>query len=455
MSGGPYGRGKAPERACLKLERWPAQDQALWLAALAPADPFADAGGSRHRYRRRSNRKVETGYGRWLTFLAGQELLDPPTDPADRITPGAVKAYVQELQALQNKKNTLLSRLQELGDMAKLMAPDRDWSFISRLASWLRAKPEAPRDKYARLVGSDNLYGLGLRLMAQVPSEPTPRLAALAFRDGLMIALLALIPLRRGNFVALTLGADLMRNGAGWSIVLPGDATKNHTPLEFDWPTQLVDALETYLSVHRPVLAKLVGRWATPVGHRLWVSCHGSPLTEMAAYDSIAKRTRAAFGLPLNPHLFRDAAATTTAIHDPVHVRLSAPLLGHRNFATTERYYQQAQSLEASRAYSSMITAMRSQPRLAPEPTPLTADAFGNSINPHLFQACAVTTIPTDRPTHIGIAAPVLGHSDLKTPEKHNTQANQLAAGRRLRRSVDRLRLELRPLSKRRQGDPA
>ena len=34
MSGGPYGRGKAPERACLKLESWPEKDRALWLRRL-------------------------------------------------------------------------------------------------------------------------------------------------------------------------------------------------------------------------------------------------------------------------------------------------------------------------------------------------------------------------------------------------------------------------------------
>jgi integrase/recombinase XerD len=85
----------------------------------------------------------------------------------------------------------------------------------------------------------------------------------------------------------------------------------------------------------------------------------------------------------------------------------------------------------------------------------MTASAFGQPINPHLFRDCAVTTVATDDPTHIGIAAPLLGHSDPRTTEKHYIQANQLVAGRRLRRSIDRLRLELRPRNLRRQGDPA
>ena len=86
------------------------------------------------------------------------------------------------------------------------------------------------------------------------------------------------------------------------------------------------------------------------VGNAVWVSAHGSPMTEMAIYDRIRRHTGDAFGVPVNPHLFRYAAATTLAIVDPGHVRVAAPLLGHRTFATTERHYQQAKTLEAHRA---------------------------------------------------------------------------------------------------------
>ena len=74
-------------------------------------------------------------------------------------------------------------------------------------------------------------------------------------------------------------------------------------------------------------------------------------MTQMALYDRIRARTKDSFGVAINPHLFRDAAATTLAIADPAHVRVAAPLLGHRNFGTTERYYRQARSQEAHRAY--------------------------------------------------------------------------------------------------------
>ena len=84
-------------------------------------------------------------------------------------------------------------------------------------------------------------------------------------------------------------------------------------------------------------------------------------MTEMAIYDVIRGRTKAAFGKALNPHLFRDAAATTLAISSPKHVRSAAPLLGHRTFTTTERHYIQAKGLDAHRQFIAAVHPRRKQ----------------------------------------------------------------------------------------------
>jgi integrase len=47
--------------------------------------------------------------------------------------------------------------------------------------------------------------------------------------------------------------------------------------------------------------------------------------------------------------------STTLAIADPEHVRVAAPLLGHRTFATTEKYYQQATAMQAHRTYVAVV----------------------------------------------------------------------------------------------------
>lgn len=355
MTGGPYGRGKAPERACMKIGEWPEVDRRLWQDALAPTDPFEPTGGTRADHSRQSNFKTEKGYGRWLTWLATTGQLDVDLEPRERITPERVKAYVEYLESLGNGGQTILSRLQELGDFARAVAPDQSWSFINRVASKVRAQTVPVRDKRAKLATTPELLTLGLSLMDNATQETTPRLAALSYRDGLIIALLALRPLRRRNLAGLVLGHTVVEVGDGWMLRIPGEETKTHQPIEMPWPAVLVPHLLTYIATYRPILAALQNRWASPVGDALWVSSHGSPMTQMALYDQIRQRASEGLGKAVNPHLFRDAAATTMAVEDPLHVRLVSPLLGHRDQQTAERFYQQATALEAHREFTEVL----------------------------------------------------------------------------------------------------
>src|SRR5262250_1655473 len=85
------------DRRCKPGEEWPAHDRALWEAALEPGDLFED-GGSRAKHSEISNRNALWGYGRWLTWLDRQGLLDGAMAPADRITLDRVRAYIADLQ---------------------------------------------------------------------------------------------------------------------------------------------------------------------------------------------------------------------------------------------------------------------------------------------------------------------------------------------------------------------
>ena len=82
-------------------------------------------------------------------------------------------------------------------------------------------------------------------------------------------------------------------------------------------------------------------------------------MTAKAIHKMICRITQAAFGRPVNPHLFRDCAATSIALEDPEHVRMAATILGHASFATTERHYNQARSVEAARHFQGVIGNLR------------------------------------------------------------------------------------------------
>jgi integrase len=298
------------------------------------------------------------GYGRWLTWLDSQGLLDAEVAPGDRITPDRVRAYVGHLEA-ENASATVIARLIELKVTAAIMDHGRDWCWIYRIASSIRTRHKPARPKRHRLVHIRRLFSLGLDLMAGAENETTTIRSFKAYRDGLMIALLASRPLRLRNLTGLIIDRTLVQRGGAWWIQIPASETKTKAPIEVPWPDKLVPHLETYLAEHRSGIAVLRGSRAGITSGALWLSMYGPPMTDNAIYGRVVARTREGLGQPINPHLFRDCAATSVAIDDPAHVGIASRLLGHRTGSTTERYYNQARSVEASRLMQDYLLALR------------------------------------------------------------------------------------------------
>jgi integrase/recombinase XerD len=209
------------------------------------------------------------------------------------------------------------------------------------------------------LVATSALFNLGVDLMAAAERVISPRDRAVDFRDGLILSLLAARPLRRANLVGLTLERTLVRRGKQWWIEIPAPNTKTKHPIELPWPEPLIAALEIYLSCHRPVLAQGYEPGKPAAGQALWLSSGGGAMSGKRIYDRITKLTLRHLGHSINPHLFRDCAATSLAIEDPGHVRIAASLLGHRRFRTTERFYNQAGNIEASRIMQNFLLSLR------------------------------------------------------------------------------------------------
>ena len=88
----------------------------------------------------------------------------------------------------------------------------------------------------------------------------------------------------------------------------------------------------------------------------------GGALRGGGMYEMIVKRTSREFGKPINPHLFRDIAATAIATDRPDQIRLARDLLGHANLLTTEKHYLHAQSVKAGAHYSALINSLRKCP---------------------------------------------------------------------------------------------
>lgn len=345
-------------RLCVPLPEWPEEDRLLWQAAMVPGTPFDDH-GARAGLRPITNRGVEKSYGRWLDFLVRHDPASLAEPPAERITPARVRAYIAHLMENKNHLSTIGLRVEQLRSTARVMAPDADWNWLKNPARNLRARSRPKRDKRERLIPASDLFQLGVSLMESAPEEKKPGLAAVRYRDGLMIALLACTPLRLKNLTELTFGRTLRAIEGGWLISIPGAQMKMRQPYEVAWPDMLLPHLQRYLDVWRPIL--IARRRTSPIapGDRLWVSAEGRPLSAKRINNALKIRTEAAFGRSVNPHLFRDAGATTMAIVDPANIGVMTAVLGHASPKTMERHYQQATSLQAQRAYNDGIARLR------------------------------------------------------------------------------------------------
>ena len=109
-----------------------------------------------------------------------------------------------------NKKTTILDRLNELYAMAIILAPNKCFRFIKDYEARIRARMYDEKKPDQRFVASDELLSLGFKLMQSAPLQSTHRLRAIDYRDGLIIALLALRPMRRKNFAEKTLTLFIM-----------------------------------------------------------------------------------------------------------------------------------------------------------------------------------------------------------------------------------------------------
>jgi integrase len=341
---------KRTTKQYLDYSNWPTIDQSLWKAAFTPAaDPFDDSGPGAHLSERTIHHLRYT-YGKFLYFLsvAHRELLE--RDPLERIDGKIIKEFVKWQPATCGDV-TISIYLYLLWLALRNLYPRGNWSWLLRISNRIKTGAKVEREQH-HLVTSEKLYDLGIKLMDSALSSgkpPTSWRVQTAFRDGLIIALLAVIPLRRRTLEALRIGKQLVHFGEYWSLEIPAEEVKTKRPLDYPLSLELSRRIDIYVNQIR---SRTTGAGTHDY---LWASSRGRPLRGQLIYNSVRRRTRRAFGFPINLHRFRRAAATFWSIQDPGNVRGVADLLGHASFATTEKYYVMAQSRLAGRALARAI----------------------------------------------------------------------------------------------------
>jgi integrase len=345
----------------LRLPDWPAHDRAVWEAAATSVGWFAD-GGRLARYSQNRIRVFESAYGRWLSFLVSHDPDLMLESGLDHLGHDRVGAFFERLYAVL-APCTVRAYLTDLLTVVRALAPDQSFETLHNAVRHIWRIAEPVTDKYDRLVAARDLYTLGFELMQDAPARSTVLKHAGLYRDGLMIAMLIATPVRLGNFASIEIDRHLKKLSHDYWLVFPAAEVKNRRPLEYRLPAKLCQPIERYLDQYRPHLLSRRGRhWRSHSGNTLWISDHGTSLKPAQVRNRINRRTNERFGLPVNPHLFRDCAATSTAIEAPEHVGIIMPVLGHARATTGERYYNQARSLEAARRFQAVIDDFRNKP---------------------------------------------------------------------------------------------
>jgi integrase len=320
-------------------------------------DPFGDAAGA--RLAKATQHDYLFAYRRWLGFVAMHEAAALEIAPPRRLTVERIRAFVTHLSET-NSARSVVAQIAALYHAVRIMMPDVDWTWLTKIKARLCAAAPTPRAK-GPVITSVLLLDIGQKLMDEYlpqPGKPITLGHAVRFRDGLMIALLSCIPIRRRNLAALEIGRHLVREGDSWFVIIPRVETKTATAIEFPIPEVLEPYLSAYIESIRPRMLRDMTCAA------LWVSPKGGPLV-YGAITQIFSRMSRTLGFRITPHDARDAAATTWAISRPDQIGVARDLLAHRDLRTTIKHYNRARGIEASRAYGRVITGMRRERKSA------------------------------------------------------------------------------------------
>src|SRR6516162_2340881 len=293
----------------LPVSEWPDADRRAWEEACRPGSRLKP-GGVASYLAEVSRNDFARRYGAFLGFLQRTNRLEQHAGAATQVTLPNVEAYIDDLKA-RVRSVTIWNCIYKLRRAAELLAPTADCSWLAEIEKDIALMME-PQSKFDRLVFTGRLVEAGLTLVAEAQGFASSELIrARGVRNGLMIALLALCPIRIKNFSALEIGHTFKQVHGSWWVALPSISTKSRRPDERRVPELLNPSINMYLNQSRPLL---IG--SKPSTNALWISSTtGRAMTTKNLRTLISKITLEALGVDVSPHLFRTAAASTAATY--------------------------------------------------------------------------------------------------------------------------------------------
>lgn len=342
---------EAPIARCMPVEEWPPGDRATWEAACQQATPL-DPPGRAVRWSKATRALAVMNWGRYLTFLASVDDLDPAETPGQRLTNERCTAFIQSLRQ-RLSPNTVDVAIVFLRHMGAALAPSQDWSWVQRHP--LRPTRQEVRQarKPREVPDPVQLLGAAIEYCDAADAEvPTPEHAS-RFRDGALVAFTISTAVRRRNITETKLGEHLFLSDQGARLLYPD--TKNGEPFDIVLGPMLTDILQRYVRRHRPVL--LAGS-EQETAH-LWIAQRGEPMKVATIYNTFRATAYLLTTKHYSLHSARHALATEIMRDNPRSLPVAAAALGHRTKRTTRRAYDQSGSDPSNKEWSRLIKRMK------------------------------------------------------------------------------------------------
>jgi integrase len=338
----------------LPIQEWSKLDHLGWTVACQPGQRLRP-GGAASYLALVSRADIANRYGLFLDFLQRKGRFDAGEGAATLITLANVSDFVAELKS-RVCSVTVWNSVYKLRRAAQLIAPDRVFAWLVEIERDI-ALTMVPRSKNYRLVLTERLVEAGLLLIHEAHTfGKTPFARATGIRNGLLIIMLALHPIRVKNFASLAIGSSFLKIDGRWWIRISAAETKTHNVDQRQVPEFMTSLVDEYVHKYRKVLTRDRSDQSA-----LWISSTtGRQMTVKNLGTLISKLTRETIGVDICPHLFRTAGASTAAVYGRKFPHLASAVLGHHDRRVTEEHYNLASSLDAGAVYLAVIQAYRS-----------------------------------------------------------------------------------------------
>lgn len=191
------------KRASPRFADWPEADQALW-GRLTARGTVLDGSGPGAHWRPRTEQYHRESYGLWLAWLMAREPATLALPPLQRATPERMATWIYTGTHL--RPITRLNRFIAVRSVLTLLEPAADWTRHRRIEARLYREASRARSKrkIGRIVETDVIFHAAVRHHKLLCDQPLTRKTAVARRNAVMVALLALMPVRTWSFSTIS-----------------------------------------------------------------------------------------------------------------------------------------------------------------------------------------------------------------------------------------------------------